>query len=386
MTQITIIGGGLAGLTAAIACAEQGADVLLHEAHQTLGGRARSTAGPYVANDGTHVLYADGAPFRWLHRRGLAGPCRSLGLREVRKIRVRYDSRLLSRPPRPLVTALLNRGREAPVHESFESWGHRCLGEEATGAVAGLLGVVTYEADPGRLSAKFVWDRFRRVSRPGFPAPRYVVGGWGRMIERMAARARELGVAIETGSRVTEPPPGPVIVATGLDAARTLLGDPALTWESGRAALLDLGLRRDPADAFLVADLDEGGFLERYSSPDPTLAPENESLIQLQMPLRPEESKLTGIARLERLADLGLPRWRERLTWRREALASRRTGALDLPGYTWRDRPAIDRGDGVRLAGDSVAAPGLLGEVAVNSALEAARQTVGSIGKTRLMT
>ncbi|NAS21230.1 NAD(P)-binding protein [Herbidospora sp. NEAU-GS84] len=386
MTQITIIGGGLAGLTAAIACAEEGADVLLHEAHRTLGGRARSTAAPYVANDGTHVLYSDGAPFRWLDRRGLAGPCRSLGLKEFRGFRVRYDSRLLARPPRPLVRALLKRGREAPVHESFESWGHRHLGEEATSAVAGLLGVVTYEADPGRLSAKFVWDRFRRVSRPGFPAPRYVVGGWGRMIERMAARARDLGVAIETGSRVTELPSGPVIVATGLDAARTLLGDPALTWESGRSALLDLGLRRDPADVFLISDLDEGGFLERYSSPDPTLAPENESLVQLQVPLRPGEGKTAGVARLERLADLGLPRWRDRVTWRRDALATGRTGALDLPGFTWRDRPAIDRGEGVRLAGDSVAAPGLLGEVAVNSGLEAARRTVESIGKTRQMT
>ena len=41
-----------------------------------------------------------------------------------------------------------------------------------------------------------------------------------------------------------------------------------------------------------------------------------------------------------------------------------RTGALDLPGKTWRDRPAIDRGDGVFLAGDMVAAPGCLSEIA----------------------
>ena len=40
-----------------------------------------------------------------------------------------------------------------------------------------------------------------------------------------------------------------------------------------------------------------------------------------------------------------------------------RTGPLDHPGKTWRDRPAVDRGDGVFLAGDMVAAPGLLSEV-----------------------
>jgi monoamine oxidase len=40
MTTVTVLGGGLAGLTAAIACAEGGARVSLHEAHNTLGGRA----------------------------------------------------------------------------------------------------------------------------------------------------------------------------------------------------------------------------------------------------------------------------------------------------------------------------------------------------------
>jgi len=48
------------------------------------------------------------------------------------------------------------------------------------------------------------------------------------------------------------------------------------------------------------------------------------------------------------------------------------TGALDLPGTTWRDRPAIDRGKGIFLAGDQVAALGLLSEVAFASASRAA--------------
>jgi hypothetical protein len=44
-----------------------------------------------------------------------------------------------------------------------------------------------------------------------------------------------------------------------------------------------------------------------------------------------------------------------------------------MPGTTWRDRPAVDRGDGVYLAGDMVAAPGLLSEVSWASAIEASR-------------
>lgn len=47
-------------------------------------------------------------------------------------------------------------------------------------------------------------------------------------------------------------------------------------------------------------------------------------------------------------------------------------GAVDLPGTTWHDRPAIDRGNGIFLAGDQVAVPGLLSEVAFASASRAA--------------
>jgi hypothetical protein len=96
-------------------------------------------------------------------------------------------------------------------------------------------------------------------------------------------------------------------------------------------------------------------------------------LIQAHLPLRGAERRADGLARLEALVDQALPGWRERITWRRDGIANRRTGALDPPGQTWRDRPAINRGDGVFLAGDMVAAPGLLSEVSFHSALMAAR-------------
>jgi hypothetical protein len=53
-------------------------------------------------------------------------------------------------------------------------------------------------------------------------------------------------------------------------------------------------------------------------------------------------------------------------------LAENSSGALDAPGSTWQDRPAIDQGDGIYLAGDAVAAPGLLSEVGFASAIKAA--------------
>ncbi|MBG0830420.1 NAD(P)-binding protein [Planomonospora sp. ID67723] len=379
--EITIIGGGLAGLTAAIACAEGGAAVTLHEAHRVLGGRARSSAAPYIANDGTHVFYSDGEPWRWMAARGLVQPFRRPALGELARGRFRYGGRLTLTPPWSLVNALTKRRVVAPVDRDFGSWATERFGEEAMRTACGLVGVITYDADPGRLSAAFVWERVLRASSPHYPAPRYVVGGWQRVVERMADHARGLGVRIETGSRVDRlPEDTPVIVATSLDAARTLLGDESLRWESGRAALLDLGLASSPRDVFFVSDLDEGGFVEQYGMVDRTLAPAGHTLAQLEVPLRAGETKAGGITRLERLADLALPGWRERATWRREAVANGRSGALDLPGTSWRDRPAIGRGSGVWLAGDSVAAPGMLSEVSSHSALTAAAAALRASG------
>ena len=94
------------------------------------------------------------------------------------------------------------------------------------------------------------------------------------------------------------------------------------------------------------------------------------------MPIRPDESPDQACLRLEKLIDLALPDWRERETWRRRTVMDGRSGALDLPGTTWSDRPAVDRGDGVFVAGDMMASPGLLSEVAWGSGIEAARGAV----------
>jgi hypothetical protein len=58
-----------------------------------------------------------------------------------------------------------------------------------------------------------------------------------------------------------------------------------------------------------------------------------------------------------------------------------RSGALDFPGTTWRERPAIDRGDGIFLCGDQVAAPGCLSEVSFGSAIEAGTLALAHVGR-----
>ncbi|RKT54298.1 NAD(P)-binding protein [Saccharothrix australiensis] len=380
--EIVVIGGGLAGLTASIACAEAGASVTLHEAHSTLGGRGRTTPPPYVAHEGAHVFYADGPHWSWLVERDLVGELARIPARAALVAGFRYGGKLRRRPFPGLLRMVRDRRRPAPVDRDFASWAGERYGEEAARAAANAIGVVTFDADTGRLSAAFVWELLHRVFAPAPPAVRYVVGGWPTVFDRMAERARQLGVRIEMNSRITEIPSTPTIVATELASARALLGDDSLEWESGRCVMLDLAVRRERGDFFIVFDADQGGFHECYTMQDPTLAPAGESLFQLDMPIRPGESRADATARVEELADLAVPGWRERTTWKRTAVARGRSGALDLPGRTWRDRPAIVRGGDVFLAGDMVAAPGMRGEISMNSAVIAAREALHAAGVT----
>ncbi|MFJ9587196.1 FAD-dependent oxidoreductase [Streptomyces acidicola] len=379
MHRITVIGGGFAGLTAAITAAEAGAKVTVYEAHHTLGGRARTAEGPYRTNEGPHALYNGGPHWTWLRQRDLVGPLAPIPPLEGARLRLHHKGVLRRTPPFAMLKLLRRRtAHSAPVDVDFMTWAAEQVGEEAARAAAHYSAVAIFHHDPGSLSAAFVQERLRRATKLP-PEAQYPRGGWASVVDRMAARAWNLGVRVETLARVETVPEGrgPVVVATSLDAARRLLKDDSLTWPSGRTALVDVAVRGRRGDAFAVSDLDAPGWLERFTAQDRTLAPAGEQLIQGQIPIGPRESRAAGVARAEHLLDLGFEGWRERVTWRREATANGRTGAVDLPGTTWRDRPAVDRGDGVYLAGDQVAAPGVLSEVSFNSALAAVSLALG---------
>ncbi|MGW3283860.1 FAD-dependent oxidoreductase [Streptomyces sp. NPDC001002] len=384
MHRITVIGGGFAGLTAAVTAAEAGAKVTVYEAHHTLGGRARTAEGPYRTNDGPHALYSGGPHWTWLRQRDLIGPLAPVPPLEAARMRLRHQGVLRRTPPFAMLKLLRPGVQQAPVDVDFRTWATGIAGEEGARAAANYSAVALFHHDPGALSAAFVQERLRRATRLP-PEAHYPRGGWATVIDRMAARAWNLGVRMETLARVdTLPTDGPVVVATSLDAARRLLGDDSLTWPSGRTALLDLALRTRRGDAFAVSDLDSPGWIERFTAQDRTLAPAGEQLLQGQIPLAPHERRADGVARAEQLLDLGFEGWRERVTWRREGTANGRTGAVDPPGSSWRDRPAVERGDGVYLAGDQVAVPGVLSEVSFNSALTAVSLALGARGRDAL--
>ncbi|HMJ03919.1 MAG TPA: NAD(P)-binding protein [Conexibacter sp.] len=371
MSEITVVGGGIAGLVASIACAEGGAPVRLLEAHDQLGGRGRSTDGPYAANFGPHALYANGTLWRFLAERDLLPPVARPAL--LAPVVFRVDGKRRRTLPPAVLRALPKLRGEVPDDVSFREWATERASARAAELLSHAAGVFTFDHDPGRLSAAFVWERFRQAFLDLPPKARFPRGGWSSVIERLEAGARAAGVRIETGTPVTQLPSAPVIVATELADARRLLSDETVRWEGTRTVSLDLGLQARRGDAYVLWDLDESGWVERYSAMEKTLAPRGESLVQGQIGLRPGEPVEDGERRLSALLDLGFKDWRERTTFRRRMLLDCRAGAVDLPGTSWRDRPAIDRGDGVFLAGDMVAAPGLLSDPVVTSALEATR-------------
>jgi NAD(P)-binding Rossmann-like domain len=377
--RITVVGGGIAGLTAAIACAEDGAAVTLLEAHSRLGGRARSTDGPYKANLGPHALYL-GPFWQWMREREILPAHVATRLTGAR---LRIDGTLRRTPPLGALPGVLRlRGRQAPVDVDFRSWATSHTDERTAALLSSVCGVFTFHHDPGELSAAFTWSRAVRLLAAPSPV-RYPVGGWSTLVASLERRVRELGVDVQTEARVDELPSTPVILAVELDQARGLLGDDSISWKSGSTVCVDLGLRHRRGDPAIVSDMDESGWIGRYSTTNPSIAPEDEELIQAQMPIRPEESADQAGLRLERLLDVGLDEWRGRETWRRRQVMDARSGALDMPGTTWRDRPAVDRGDGVFLAGDMAAADGLLAEVSWASALEASRLALQALNTLR---
>ena len=304
--------------------------------------------------------------------------------------RFRWGGAIRRNPPLGALPSMLRlRGRRAPVELDFRSWVQRHADERTADMLSSIAGVYTFHHDPGELSAAFVWEHSVRLflkAPPPATVVRYVQGGWSNLTASLERRVRALGVEVETGHRATELPSGTVILAVELEQARGLLGDDRLAGLSGRTVCLDIGVKRRRSDPWIVSDMDEAGWIGRYSASDRRIAPAGHELIQAQMPIRPQETAEQAGARLERFLDLSLEEWRARETWRRRQVMDARSGALDLPGVTWRDRPAIDGAMGCSWLATWSPRPGLLAEVSFASAVEAGRLALeaADAGRPRL--
>jgi hypothetical protein len=362
---MTVVGAGISGLVAAIEAAERGWSVDLLEASTSLGGRARTMPGKYRANVGPHAVYLDGCLWQWLEQHGLQP---SVVAAKPNATLFKFCGRVGGLPPE-VRSAITRAQGDAPIDVTFRDWLLQNMDEACADAISGLLFVTTYDYDPGRLSAAFMAERLRRTLAN---TARYVVGGWARIVGDMTRRAQQLGVSLRTRTRVSTIGPEATVVATALGIARKVIGDHSLCWPSATTALLDVGLRSDKGiDWFRVLDLDARIYLARYTAVDESLAPPGCELIQIASAYRPGDNTESALGRAEGLLDVCWPGWRGRVQWQRRAIMRGLTGAIDLPGTSWRDRPAVFRRRMLCVATDQSAAAGMLAEVGTAAAIDA---------------
>ncbi|HXR59727.1 MAG TPA: hypothetical protein VN732_00200, partial [Solirubrobacterales bacterium] len=152
----------------------------------------------------------------------------------------------------------------------------------------------------------------------------------------------------------------------GPEAVAKLLGDraPAAPGPAAELSVLDLGLRRLPRRTRRFAlGIDRPTYLSRHSPP------EQRDGVLLSLASYTREPR----AALETVADTVQPGWREQVAMERflprmpavSAIATAAGGGLA-------GRPAVDRGDGLYLAGDWIGPEGWLVDSAIASGAAAA--------------
>jgi phytoene dehydrogenase-like protein len=392
-TDVAVVGGGLAGLTAAAFAARAGASVRLFDARRDLGGRARtSTHDGFQFNEGPHA---------WFTASGGSAVLRELGIRPVGgrapllRSRFSLDGRLrLTLPPRAMAQVAglvrsLGADRTDPglAGISAQEWiDGRVSDPVGRQLAASAVRVSTYCGELSTFSADAAAAQLHTATR----GITYLHGGWAQLVEALADVARAGGVAIATGVKVTSIDPDDARFAIGLDDGRQVIArsvviagggpDLAARLVDGRsdsleaaataarpvhAACLDLGLRRLPKPSRrFVLGVDEATYASVHT-PNARLA-ERGHVVHL---MRYEPGNDIGVDELEALADELQPGWRDHEAARH--LGKHRVVAFDRPqpgpGLAGRPGPIVDDLAGVFVAGDWVGPTDLLGAAAIAS-------------------
>lgn len=422
--DVVVIGGGLAGLSAAITAADAGRRVVLLDA-RPLGGRARSeNRNGHTFNLGPHALYVGGPGHRLLRgfgidpagappavhgslglRRGRTGllPSGPLSLLRTDLLRPRSKARVAA------MLARLQRIRAADhAHQTVNGWlSETGLPADAAALVHLLVRVSTYVDAPDLLSAEAAIGQVQLAMGKGV---RYLDGGWGSMADRLAQRARRAGADLRTGVIVrhvgaptgagrpsashrllVETSAGPllasaVVLAVGTPAATAaVLGTRPTSWDrlgpEVAATSLDLGLARVP-DRRAIFGVDEPVYWSVHG-PGARLAPDGGAVAHAMRYLPPGDDPATAEehrARLEALArtagvrdaDIVESRFLRRMVVTGGLPTAAAGGLWGRPDVTDTGRP------GVYLAGDWVGPDGMLADAALMSGARAAERVLAA--------
>ncbi len=414
--DIIIVGGGLAGLTAAVMLARANRRVTLLEKAAQLGGRAMTSREQgFAFNLGPHALYAEGAAARTFkalgieytaHRPQLGGYALVEGRRET------FPSGALSL----MTTGLFSTAEKFEAgqwltklgkldvsnlqHVTFHDWlteniRHLRLRQ----FLQALARLTTYAGDAQRQSAAAALAQMQLGLSSGV---RYLDGGWQTLVDGLREAALAAGATIETGQRaqaiVTESgrvrgvalgdgevrAAEAVIIAASPAEAVALTKDCApLAWQQQlngflpvKAACLDVALARLPQpEARFALGIDQPLYVSVHSL-TAQLAPPGGAVIHVAKYLMTDEttSAKTLEAELEQVLELVQPDWRDVLVKRRfmPALTVNHALVTAAQGGT-AGRPAVNVPDvaGLFIAGDWVGAEGQLADVSAASAVSA---------------
>jgi phytoene dehydrogenase-like protein len=401
-SDIVVVGGGLAGLTAAITAARAGRSVTLLDGRSDLGGRARSELHDgFTFNQGAHALYRAGRA---------RGVLRSFGIKPQGSMPRLRGSRLEREgQPLPLLSSngvtiggwsAISRHIHGPgalgraEGLTAAEWIARCPSESGRDGLAALVRVSTYLADVEHADATEVLRQVRRAERGVL----YLDGGWQQLVDALGDVAVTAGVRTIAGTKVesvesartsvnvchggrTITAASVVIAAGGPGHADRLVGgaSPTLShWAINArpvvAACLDIALRRLPSQRRgLTLGLDQSTYLNLHT-PAAKVAPDSGGeMLTLMRYSADSDPDGDHRAVLESLADAAYPGWREEVVHtqfgRRLIVAHDRP----RPGVEPADRPsvAIPEIPNVFLAGDWITREGLLADAAMGSAVTA---------------
>jgi phytoene dehydrogenase-like protein len=381
MQSYTVIGGGLAGLTAANALAQSGQKVTLLEQSQHLGGRAitRQEAG-FQLNLGPHALYCGGPATRtfneWKIRFEGHPPAQSRGhlVYEGEKYPLITNTATLLKSPLFGFAEKLEAGNllrlfskgYAPRQTMREWICDHAKSPKVRALASAITRLTTFSADLDHLSAAAALPQIAMAVATNVA---YLDHGWQTLIDGLAARARSLGVEIRCGTPVNALPEcDGVILAVPPAAVETLTGARFPNLRPIRVACLDLGLSSLPENAANFGlGVDQPLYFSVHSA-SAKLAPEGSALIQLAKYLT-ADSAPADRAELEQFGDVLAPGWRDRVTITRFLPNMTVSYAMVTP----EGRPAVDAlaPHGVFLCGDWVGQENMLTDAAVSSALRA---------------
>jgi phytoene dehydrogenase-like protein len=423
MKDVAIVGGGIAGLTAATILGRSAKSVILYEQNERPGGRAGTSATPdgFSFNFGPHALYRSGHAERVLGEIGVSVPAHKVGTAgsfavfrdTVYPLPVGLLGLLAShifgwKGRLEALQFLARLGRISPRaldRITVGAWIDGELRDSVARLFANaLVRVSSYTNAPQQMSAGAAVEQLQLAFTGGVS---YVDGGWQTLVRALRETAINAGAELRTASRVrsleymsgelqgvrlddgTLMRAGAVVLAVPPLQAVQLLGHYAgrelRQWTDGhlavQAACLDLALRSLPrTERTFALGIDQPIYLSVHSR-WAQLAPEGAALVHVAkyLPAGGETDPATDRAQLEAFMERVQPGWRNQVLHERWFPKMPVThGLVRAQGGGFNGRPAVHGAgsESVFLAGDWVGAEGMLADAAFASASRAAKAVI----------